>query len=126
MEPNYEGMTRGNSGSSPSATGAEQARRIGRSARTRVFSTLDQGKGKLVEQLDGWLGKVPGNVQIPFFSDGVDRVRSFTDGIRDRNAEDVLDDIKFEAHRRPGAFMLGAFAIGFLAARVLRDVGSDT
>ena len=125
MEPNYEGMSRGDSGSSPTAIGGEQARRIGRTARTRVYGALDQGKGKLVEQIDGLLGKVPSGVTIPFFTDGVDRVRSFTDGIRDKDVEEVLGDIKMEAHRRPGTFMLGAFAIGFLAARVLRDVGSE-
>lgn len=125
MEPNYEAIPGGDSGSSPTAMGGEQARRIGRTARTRVYSALDQGKEKVVEQIDGLLGKVPDGVTIPFFSDGVDRVRSLTDGIRDKEVEEVLGDIKLEAHRRPGTFMLGAFAIGFLAARMLKDVGSE-
>ena len=47
-------------------------------------------------------------------------------GVKTRSTEELIDDLQVQARARPGVFLLGAFALGFIGARLLRDVGSET
>ena len=126
-ETNQAPVTRGDGGASPVDESAEQARRIGRSARERVFGVVDERKNSLVGKVDDYVDKIRGNEtlhEIPLLEEGVEQVRQFADSIRDKNAEDLLDDFRDAAHRRPGAFMLGSLAAGFLVGRFLCDIGA--
>jgi hypothetical protein len=57
-----------------------------------------------------------------------DRASSFADWLDNRAPGDILDEARSLARRRPGAFLLGAAAIGLLGGRMTRGLtgaGSD-
>lgn len=113
-------------GSSPATEGVEQAKRIGRSARDRVLSTVDGGKERLVAQLEEWLGKADALKNIGPAEGFVTRANDIVQSLKTRSTSEILDDVQAEARRRPAAFMLGALAVGFIAARALKDVANDS
>ncbi|NUP35111.1 MAG: hypothetical protein HOU01_25880 [Streptomycetaceae bacterium] len=57
-----------------------------------------------------------------------DRASSFADWLDNKQPGDILDEVRSLARRRPGAFLLGAAAIGVLGGRMTRGLtggGSD-
>jgi hypothetical protein len=51
-----------------------------------------------------------------------DRASSFADWLDDKQPGDILDEVRSLARRRPGAFLLGAAAIGLLGGRMTRGL----
>lgn len=49
-----------------------------------------------------------------------DRARALTGALEDREPEEMLEDVRRFARRRPGLFLLGALAAGMVAGRVVR------
>ena len=57
------------------------------------------------------------------------RARSLSESIDGREPQDLLEDLRTVARRRPGMFLLGSLAAGVVAGRLLRgarDASSDT
>ena len=51
-----------------------------------------------------------------------DRASSFADWLDGRQPGDILDEVRSLARRRPGAFLLGAAAVGLLGGRMTRGL----
>jgi hypothetical protein len=123
MEPGQIEMGVGPNNGSVAKQGIEEAKRIGDKVRRRIFAATDQGKASLVDRADAWLGGVTAGV-LP---DGAkEKAMDLVETLRTRSTEELIDDVQFEARRRPTAFVLGALALGFIAGRVLVDVGSES
>lgn len=106
---------------SPVSAGTDQAKRIGRDVAERAFSTIDTRKSEWLGSVDGVLSKLEG---LPVGADGlVGRAKELLDGVKTRPTRELIDDVQLQARQRPGLFMLGALAVGFLAGRALKDVG---
>ena len=103
--------------------GIEEAKRIGVTVRQRIYEATDSGKSSLVDRADTFLGGFSAGV-IP--EAAMDRAKDVVEALRTRSTEDLVYDAQQAARRRPGLFMLGALAVGFLAGRVLVDVGSES
>jgi len=55
-----------------------------------------------------------------------DRIHSIADDIEENGVGGVLDDLQRFARRRPGAFLLGALALGFGAGRLVKANNEDS
>ncbi|GAB3870320.1 hypothetical protein GCM10028802_00220 [Terrabacter terrigena] len=53
-----------------------------------------------------------------------DRASSFADWLDNRQPGEILDEVRSLARRRPGAFLLGAAAIGLLGGRLTRGLSA--
>jgi hypothetical protein len=51
-----------------------------------------------------------------------DRIQRFADGLDQRGFDGVIGDVQRYARRRPGVFLLGAAAAGFVTGRLMRGV----
>jgi ElaB/YqjD/DUF883 family membrane-anchored ribosome-binding protein len=54
-----------------------------------------------------------------------ERIRSVADQLENRQPGELLEEVRRFARRRPGAFLLGAAAIGFLGGRVTRGIADE-
>lgn len=54
-----------------------------------------------------------------------ERVRTAADLIENRQPGELLDEVRSFARRRPGTFLLGAAAIGFLGGRLTRGITEE-
>ena len=54
-----------------------------------------------------------------------DRVRTAADALENRQPAELLDEVRSFARRRPGTFLLGAAAIGFLGGRLTRSITEE-
>lgn len=122
-----QGMDLSGGGGSVATQGVEQAKKLGSTARRRVFSFADAQKENLFGKADGWIDRVAKLAEgagVP--EQSVGRVRDFAGSLKARSTEELIDDVQLQARERPAVFLLGAFALGFLGARLLRDVGAET
>lgn len=72
-------------------------------------NAISQGKKPETDYVSGLLGNVSGTVD------------SFAASLENKNAEDLLGDVRRFAARRPGTFLAIAAGIGLLAGRVTRS-----
>ena len=54
-----------------------------------------------------------------------ERVRTAADMLENREPSELLDEVRRFARRRPGAFLLGAAAVGFLGGRLTRGIADE-
>jgi len=112
-------------------------------ARNLVGEARDQLRGHASEQhrsavsnlraLGDELRSMAGNseqsgVATELVSQAADRTHGAADWLDGRQPEDLLDELRRVARRRPGAFLVGALAAGVVAGRLTRgavDVHSD-
>jgi hypothetical protein len=126
METEQIGMSGSDSGTSAAKQGIEEAKKISNSARRRVYMRADEKKAQLFEGPGSWLEKIEGLGGKGIVPEGVlEKVREVADTLRSRSTEELVDDFGMKARQRPGAFILGALAVGFIGARLLKDVGSN-
>jgi hypothetical protein len=120
-------------------TATEQARQVGREAGQQARRVADDARERLSGELDSQTGRAAGGLRQ--WADELDRmaeagaggspvhtaVRRLSDG--GRQAADYLDEhgvsgvverVGRFARRRPGTFLIGAAAAGFLAGRLAR------
>jgi len=78
-------------------------------------------------------GSEQGGVATELVTQAADRTHGVADWLDDREPEDLLDELRSFARRRPGTFLLGALAAGIAAGRLTRggialhsDDDSDT
>lgn len=55
-----------------------------------------------------------------------DRAGSFADWLENRQPGDMLEELRSLARRRPGAFLLGAAALGLVGGRMTRGLTADS
>lgn len=111
--------------------GVEQARKIGLSARQRVIRLADEKKDEWADGIENLasrlasIAKEEGDGQAKvaggFMGDAADQLRSVSGQIRNKSADELLEDVQEGMRKRPGVVIAGALAIGFLAARMFRE-----
>lgn len=107
----------------------EQARTLLDQARTDVRAQADSQTERLAESLRGLAGQVQalldGNTQdagpLPDLArQASTQLESLAGRIGDRGLDGVVDDVTTFARRKPGLFLAGAAALGFVGGRLLR------
>jgi len=108
----------------------DQAKQLGRAGWHRALEQVDQRKGMLAHTLDGFASQLEGLVnnqgdpvsQVPAELAGraASYIRQFSHRIEQGTTEELITDVENQFRARPGAFMAGLVAIGFLAGRMLR------
>jgi len=113
----------------------QQARNLMNDARTQVEDQSRMQRDRLVSNLRTFsndLEQMATNSSGGMASDLARQMagtaRDLTDRLDGREPSELLDEVRRFARRRPGAFLLGAFAAGVVAGRVARgakDARSD-
>lgn len=67
----------------------------------------------------------PSGLAADLARQGSAKVREVAEWLESREPGDVLDEVKRFARQRPGTFLLGAAAIGFLGGRLTRGLADD-
>lgn len=107
--------------------GKEQAKRLGGATRERVLSEADHRKGALVEQLRGVVSSLESlsketDSAIPqrLLRGATDILRQACETVEGRSTSDLLQEAQGSIRQRPGAWIAGCLAAGFLAGRLLK------
>jgi len=124
----------------------EQARAVAADAKQQARRLVDESRSQLRTQATEQTSKLAGSVreisqQLQGVSQGgtppegivADIVEQaagvtsrFAQQLESRSPEELLDDVKRFARRRPGLFLLGALGAGFAAGRVIRTVDTTS
>ena len=119
---------------------ATQVTEVTRQATDQARELVSQAKGQLHEQATTQTERAAGGLadfgrQLRALGDGqpeqagiaadaarqlADKVDGVADRIQQRGFDGVVDDLRSFARRRPGAFLLGAAATGFVTVRLAR------
>ena len=74
----------------------------------------------LGDELRAMAGSGQGGMATDLVSQGADRTHGAADWLEARQPEDLLEELRTFARRRPGTFLLGALAAGVVAGRLTR------
>lgn len=116
----------------------DEARQVATEVRQQARNLLDDAKTQVEDQSRTQRDRLVTNLRT--FTDDLDRMaaqsdsgmanqlvqqvasatRSLTNSLDQREPSEMLDEVRRFARRRPGAFLLGAFAAGVVAGRVAR------
>ena len=108
-----------------------QARSLFDQARTDVRSQADQQTERLAEGLRGFAGQVQALLDgrteeagpLPDLArQATSQIESLAGRIGDGGLDGVVEDVTRFARRKPGLFLAGAAALGFVGGRLLRGV----
>ena len=94
-----------------------QAEEQGRSQRDRLVSTLNTFSQDLDSMSRAGGGQGMAGQMVRMISG---RARDLSGRLEGREPQDLLDDVRGFARRRPGTFLLGSLAAGVIAGRLLR------
>jgi hypothetical protein len=109
----------------------EQARSLGASARERLLHEADDKKGRLARTLDELAGNVESG-KLPEVGGEIDELqrkltggaaramRSVSRKLEEQSTEELIASAGRAIRQRPGLFLAGCLAIGFLGGRMLR------
>lgn len=105
--------------------GREDVRRLGGAARRRLFSEADQRRASVASRLEQLAGSLENNQSSGpegrLLDSAARLARNASSAIRDRSSEELLDDLRQGFRNRPGAFLAGCLALGFIGGRLLRS-----
>lgn len=87
-----------------------------RTQRDRLVSNLRT----FTNELEDMAGHGSGGMATDLVRQVADNARNLTDRLDGREPADLLDEVRRFARRRPGTFLLGAFAAGIVTGRVAR------
>jgi hypothetical protein len=103
--------------------------RVTEVARNQVASTLTDKKGLAAEGLGGVAEALRETTEAlrqkevpavaPVIETAAERVEQLSDYLRSADIDELAEEVTRFASRRPAAFLAGAFALGFLGARLL-------
>ncbi len=112
-----------------------QAKQLIDQTRQQVTSTGVQQKDRAASGLRSVADELTGMVNGEGGQNGLaadlarqasDYVRNAADMLENREPAELLDEVRRFARQRPGAFLLGAAAIGFLGGRLTRGFAADS
>lgn len=109
------------------AQGKEQVKHFTGVTRDRVYHQVDSRKDDLIKGLHGFASTLEDASQnADGFSqqvlDGaVGYLRKFSDRIENGSTEELMQDAKQFIREKPAPFFVGCIALGFLAARLLKE-----
>lgn len=117
----------------PSTTGQqvkEQAKRLTDAVKERVVSTGDDTKGQISEKVGTWVEKLDGiakpsdgadgGLQEQLVGRGVDMLKRLQRTLDENSTEQLIAKVGQQIKARPGLFMAGCLALGFIGARLVR------
>lgn len=127
------------------ATTTEQARAVASDARFEARRVVQDSRRQLMDQANEQTNRLAGSVrgvssqlqtvvrggQPPqglvgdLASQAADASARLADHLESRGPEQLLDDVRRFARRRPGTFLLGALGAGMLAGRLVRAVDTS-
>lgn len=83
------------------------------------------GLRSLADELSGMASGTDQGIAADLAREASARVRTAADWLENRQPGEVLDDVRSFARRRPGMFLLGAAAIGFVGGRMTRGLAAE-
>ena len=105
--------------------GREDVRRMGGAARRRLLSEADRRKSSVASRLDQLADSLENSgssgPEGQFLGSAARFARNASSTIRNRSSEELLDNLEQGFRSRPGAFLAGCVALGFLGGRLLRS-----
>lgn len=107
--------------------GKERASEVTDKAKHAAFSRIDQRKGDFVQSLDRLahsldeFGEGSTGPESRVASTVAGYLRRAKGAIENRSTDELASMAVSEIRQRPGAVIAGAFAIGFLSARLLKS-----
>jgi hypothetical protein len=109
------------------AQGKEQVKRVTGVTRDRVYHQIDDRKGELIKGLQGFVSTLENASQNAdgfsqqLLGGAVGYIRKFSDRIEQGSTEELVSDARQFIRERPAPFFAGCIALGFLAARILKE-----
>lgn len=107
--------------------GKEQVKRLSGVTRERVYQQVDSKKEEWVKSLHGLADSLrgsnkDGNVGAvqPLIDGAVQVIHRVSDRLERGSTEELLRDAQTQIRQRPGVFIAGCIAVGFLAGRILK------
>lgn len=133
------------SGRQTAETAKQQAGEVAGEAMSQARMLLDQTREQISTQgtaqqekaasglrtlADELSGMASGNVQQAGLASDLarqaaDRIQTAADFIENRQPAELLDEVRRFARRRPGTFLLGAAALGFIGGRLTRGIADE-
>jgi hypothetical protein len=116
-----------------------EAKNVAGEARTQVKSLMGQATEQVDQQsrqqkdrlaqtmrtlgddLENMASQSQGGLAANLAREVAERARSLSDTLENREARDLLEEVKSFARRRPGMFLLGSLAAGMVAGRLTRS-----
>lgn len=123
-------METGTHGSEPYGSGTqhttgeakEKAKELGRTARERALSVVDQQK----DQVSGLLDRVADSMQDDRIGGyASDYARRGAEYLRRQSADELLDSVRRGFRTRPGLVLSACFVAGLAFARLVKGTASD-
>jgi hypothetical protein len=109
------------------AQGKEQVKRFTGVTRDRVYHQVDGRKEDLIKGLQGFVSTLENashnadGFSQQLLGGAVGYVRKFSDRIENGTTEELVRDARQFIRERPAPFFAGCIAVGFLAARLLKE-----
>jgi len=122
-----EGGMQGSSFTGITEEGKEQMKRFTGATRERVYHQMDDRKEDLIKNLHGFVSTLENASQNAegfsqqLLNGTVGYIRRFSDRIENGSTEDLVRDARQFVREKPLPFFAGCIAVGFLAARLLKD-----
>ncbi len=108
----------------------EQAQRLGATARERLYRGADERKQTLVRGLDQLAHNIDelgvkseeeaGDLPVRIAGSAADALRRVSRSLSSQSTEELIDAAGRKIRERPGMFLVGCVALGYLGARLLR------
>lgn len=107
----------------------EQARRLGDAVKQRAIATSDGKKTFLADQVGAFVDRLEGSspptdgaagLEQQLVGRGVALLRKFQSTLDENSTEDLIRKAEQQVKARPGVFIAGCLALGFLGARLVR------
>jgi hypothetical protein len=109
------------------AQGKEQVKRFTGVTRDRVYHQVDSRKDDLIKNLQGFVSTLENasrnadGFSQQLLGGAVGYIRKFSDRIENGTTEELVRDARHFIREKPAPFFAGCIALGFLAARVLKE-----
>jgi hypothetical protein len=109
------------------SAGKEQVKRFGGVTRDRVYHQVDNKKDDFIKGLQGFVStlenasKDTGGIPRQVLQGTVGYIRKVSDRIENGSTEDLMRDARHFIREKPAPFFAGCVALGFLAARILKE-----
>ena len=110
-----------------SSAGKEQVKRFTGVTRDRVYHQVDDRKEDLIKGIQGFVSTLENASQN---ADGLSQqvlqgavgyIRKFSDRIENGTTEELVHEARQFIREKPAPFFAGCIAVGFLAARLLKE-----
>lgn len=109
------------------SAGKEQVKRFTGVTRDRVYHQVDDRKEDLIKGIQGFVSTLENASQN---ADGLSQqvlqgavgyIRKFSDRIENGSTEELVHEARQFIREKPAPFFAGCIAVGFLAARLLKE-----